>query len=167
MSDVRDITITLVRGGVERTVTPEALASELGLESVRPALLALLLRPLRPSGEPTEGERSFVPNVNVENILPENVPERSFSTEHEASSKRAHALAEQLARELDDRGSLPWFERVATALDEQVVTDALARALQVPEHMIRRSRAAYFTAIVAPLLRRVPDADRPPHAPRP
>ena len=67
MPKIKEIAVTLACGVVTRTVTPEELATELELSTVRPALLALLLRrsgpqPVpaagSPSGEPTEGALS-------------------------------------------------------------------------------------------------------------
>ncbi|MCC7540581.1 MAG: hypothetical protein IT379_30480 [Deltaproteobacteria bacterium] len=176
MPDLRDIAITLACGRFVRRVTPEALAAALGLATVRPALLSLLLRPGEPdtvpagpspSGEPTEGERSFGTNVNVpENILIGNVHERALVPRTNVAPERARDLADHLAQALDDPASLLWFRKVVQSLDEATVTNALDRALRVPEHAIRRSRAAYFTGIVAPLLRRTPAAEAA-HAPRP
>lgn len=182
MPDIREISVTLVCGRFTRRVTPEALAREIGVPTVRPALLALLLRPGEPDaspaglpitpGEPTEGERSFVPivpNVPIVNvqeyIFSGNVPERSETNvpthailDAPAAINAPHRLAKRLAEELGDPGSLPWFERVAECLDERTVLDALDRALRVPGHAVRRSRAAYFTKIVAPLVRQAPAA---------
>jgi hypothetical protein len=174
---MHEITITLARGNITRAVTPEALARELGVATVQAALLALLLRPddpelfhsrrSSPSGEPTEGERSLGPNVgsngrnvgrnvNVqENIIGSpNVNERSFPEKREALSEDASVLATELADKLEDHESLPWFRQVAETLDPLLIRDALACALNLPAHRLRRSRAAYFTSIVAPFVRR-------------
>lgn len=171
MLSIQEMSVTIACGSRTRAVAPEALARQLGLATVRPALFALLLGPVdpqpvpigsSPSGEPTEGERSFAPNVgtNGTNVdVPQkyilgNVSERSLPEGQEDFPESADALAKKLADALNDPGSLAWFRQVAETLDPLLVRHALVRALNVPPDRLRRSRAAYFTSIVAPLVRR-------------
>ncbi len=182
MPKIKEIAVTLACGVVTRTVTPEELATELELSTVRPALLALLLRrsgpqPVpaagSPSGEPTEGARSFErssgqsvgTNVRTDISGTRNVHERSFPERQQAPLREANALADRLARDLDDPASLAWYRQVAAALEEDLILDALHRALNVPAHRLRRSRAALFTSFVAPLVRQARSTQ--PYAPTP
>jgi hypothetical protein len=188
---IHAISITLACGAVTRAVTPEALARELGLGTVRPALLALLLRPadpdaiaVSPAVPPSTGEgREGVvpgPNVSAGNVsegpnvtertngtnvgpnvtdnkyfLGPNVTERSLPDKQEASSRNTDAdeRARELADALGDPESLAWYRKVLAALSPDVVQDAVSTATSVPASKLRRSRAAYFTSIVAPLVR--------------
>ena len=63
-------------------------------------------------------------------------------------ANHSEALATYLAERLHDWRSLAFYRKVARSLPEEVVRDALSRALDVPRHAIRRSRAAYFTTLI-------------------
>jgi hypothetical protein len=63
-------------------------------------------------------------------------------------------FADYLARRLGDEKSLAFYQLVAARVPREVVQDALNRALDVPRKNIRRSRAALFTSIVLPHVRR-------------
>lgn len=65
-----------------------------------------------------------------------------------------HSLASYLADALHDRKSLRWYELVAHTVPHDVVRHALTRALDFRRDEVRRSRAAYFTAIVKPYVAR-------------
>ena len=65
-----------------------------------------------------------------------------------------HSLASYLADALHDRISLRWYELVARTVPYDVVRHALTRALDFRRDEVRRSRAAYFTAIVKPYVAR-------------
>jgi hypothetical protein len=70
---------------------------------------------------------------------------------------RAQALertASYLADKLGDAKSMAFFRRVAEVLAPEVIRDALVRALDLRPSDVRRSRAAYFTSIIMPHLRR-------------
>lgn len=66
----------------------------------------------------------------------------------------ASPLAVELADRLDDWKSLPFYDLVARRVPADLIRDALTRALDVPSSRLRRSRAAYFTALVRPHLGR-------------
>ncbi|MCC6528479.1 MAG: hypothetical protein IT373_37885 [Polyangiaceae bacterium] len=65
-----------------------------------------------------------------------------------------HSLASYLADALGDRKSLRWYELVARTVPYDVVRHALTRSLDFRRDEVRRSRAAYFTAIVKPYVPR-------------
>lgn len=79
----------------------------------------------------------------------------------------AFDIAHHLAATLRDSRSLAWYRCIARRLPLEVIQDALARAMEPPEHEVRRSRAALFTAIVKRRLARLstPDANTPHPAP--
>ena len=60
------------------------------------------------------------------------------------------ALALLLARTFTDLKSLAWYRLVAAHVSFSTIRDALSRALELEPREVRRSRAAYFTAIVRP-----------------
>jgi hypothetical protein len=59
-------------------------------------------------------------------------------------------LADYLATRLGDEKSLAFYGLVARSVPREVIGDALGRALDVPRHNVRRSRAALFTALIRP-----------------
>lgn len=58
-----------------------------------------------------------------------------------------------LAERLRDPSRLALYELVAREVPRSVIQDALTAALDLAPEAVRRSRAAYFTAIVRPYLR--------------
>jgi hypothetical protein len=64
----------------------------------------------------------------------------------------ANWIAEDIARALEDPGSLRFFRKVALTVPLRVLSQALALALELRPDEVRRSRAAYFTALVRPHL---------------
>jgi len=70
-------------------------------------------------------------------------------------------FADYLARRLRDEKSTAWYQLVVRVVPREVVQDALARTLDAPRRDIRRSRAALFTSIVLPHVRRARRAPRP------
>ncbi len=61
-------------------------------------------------------------------------------------------IAVHLADRLADWKSLAFFRLVARSVPEQEIHRALRLALDIPRSEVRRSRAAYFTALVRPFL---------------
>jgi hypothetical protein len=59
-----------------------------------------------------------------------------------------------LADKLGDTKSMAFFRRVAEVVPAEVIRDALVRALDLRPSDVRRSRAAYFTSLIMPHLRR-------------
>ena len=55
-----------------------------------------------------------------------------------------------LAQKLNDEKNLAFYKFVVRRLPEEIIRDALMRALDVPQRNIRRSRGALFASIVAP-----------------
>lgn len=174
MSKIHDILVTLACGTVTRAVTPEELAAEVRLPSVRPALLALLLRPVDPQavhsrqpsplGEGGEGERSVGrnverldpsvgPDVSPKRISGANVAERPAAGQVMLLSEGIEVLAQEVAAALDDPTSVGWYRQAATELGSSVVRAILRQTLEVPAWKLRRSRAAYFTGICSRLIR--------------
>jgi hypothetical protein len=61
-------------------------------------------------------------------------------------------MPQMLAEKLHDEKNLAFYKFVVRTLPEDIVRDALMRALDVPQRNIRRSRGALFASIVAPQL---------------
>lgn len=120
-------------------------------------------------------------NVDGSEIVLEKRSVRSVPRDEEIESARAKdqepvaadvdRLASYLADRLGDAKSLPFYHRVASEAPREVVREALVAALDLAPADVRRSRAAYFTAIVRPHLRprapRTPPQNLPyaPHTP--
>ena len=89
----------------------------------------------------------------------------------EVSTGDTERLASYLADRLADPKSLAFYRRVAVLVPREVVREALVAALDLAPAEVRKSRAAYFTAIVRPHLRprvpRTPPLNLPyaPHTP--
>lgn len=63
-------------------------------------------------------------------------------------------LAEYLATRLEDMHSLPFYQLLVRRVSRTILETKLSQALAIPAHKLRRSRAAYFTHLVKPYLRR-------------
>jgi hypothetical protein len=61
-------------------------------------------------------------------------------------------MPQMLAEKLRDEKNLAFYKFVVRRLPEEIIRDALMRALDVPQRNIRRSRGALFASIVAPHL---------------
>ena len=185
---MKPVMLRLVRGDTSRELTPEDLAGPLQVPAatLRGALLGLMLRPTlgdvsREEQSRARGSEGPV-NVNGEDVngngaqenisfgsVNVNVAAGSDSDNQEELPEDAHALAMQIAEALGDGASLPWYRHVAETLSPVLIRDALLRARTVPAPQIRKSRAAYFTHIVTPFMRRArsqkPYADPPSSTP--
>ncbi len=62
-------------------------------------------------------------------------------------------MPNMLAEKLRDEQNLAFYKFVVRRLPEEIVRDALMRALDVPQRNIRRSRGALFASILAPYLK--------------
>ncbi len=62
-------------------------------------------------------------------------------------------MPQMLAEKLNDEKDLAFYKFVVRRLPEEIIRDALMRALDVPQRNIRRSRGALFASIVAPELK--------------
>ena len=62
-------------------------------------------------------------------------------------------MPSMLAQKLNDEENLSFYKFVVRRLPEEIIRDALMRALDVPQRNIRRSRGALFASIVAPELK--------------
>ena len=170
MIHVFDFRITLELGPHRRVVTLAALAQALGLAGHEAKLRSLLFaaacpEPVHnPFGEkkPTEtmGLSSLeeTKNGNDNNTIYSSFSfrrnrEDEGSRGEEGGSGSEH-LAVYLADRFDDWKSYRFFLLVASSVPREVIREALVRALDVPRRDVRRSRAAYFTALVRPHLAR-------------
>ncbi|MFO0590495.1 MAG: hypothetical protein U0441_23335 [Polyangiaceae bacterium] len=149
--------ITIELGGHRRTVPASALATRLAETDVHAAVTDLLfggqssLDDGEARGKGSEGVPGF-PETNEEKaslspFVPGEKGRGSREREEEAS-----ALAAHLADALADSHSLAFYQLVARSLPPEAIQDALTRALDLSPRDVRRSRAAYFTALVRPLL---------------
>jgi hypothetical protein len=62
-------------------------------------------------------------------------------------------MPQMLADKLNDEHNLAFYKFVVRRLPENVIRDALTRALDTPLRSIRRSRGALFASIVSPHLK--------------
>lgn len=171
MTNAFDLAVTLSLGSTRRAVPALELARLLGLPELPAQLLAVLLGQVpeavihSPSTVAGEHERDFLSSETNGNS---NLRFRTFSDSGEeeleasraacelavlnaaGSSTDAKRLAGYLADRLDDRKSLAFYALVASVVPREVVSAALASAIDLPARDVRRSRAAYFTAIVRP-----------------
>jgi hypothetical protein len=122
-------------------------------------LAAVLYSRTRPvTGKEESGSHEEKNEGNgTENIL----GQRSFGWDERprgdgvsARSQAAERTASHLADKLGDQKSMAFFRRAAEVLPPEVIRDALVKALDLRPSDVRRSRAAYFTSIIMPHLRR-------------
>jgi hypothetical protein len=164
----RELDITLSYGSHTRHFPLLSLAAALRLprQQLRDSLVGLLLASLESEGvysllegEPTEGksERSEpsepLPLETTIKPLPnEAFPEREVE---EGKPRDDRTLtAEFLASVLDDEQNLQALKLLVEGASTEVLKDALAETLAVPIERIRKSRGAYFTALVRRLTER-------------
>jgi hypothetical protein len=155
LSKLGDLQITLSRAGRTCTLTGAELAKLVDSPGMVIRLAAVLYSRTRPIMGKNDALREE--ETNEENIL----GQRSFGWEEgskrQGLSARAQAVertASYLAEKLGDTKSMAFFRRVAEVLAPEVIRDALVRALDLRPSDVRRSRAAYFTSIIMPHLRR-------------
>jgi len=127
-SPIDDLQVTLERAGRRCTVFGSELVDVLGSPGVVLRLAAILYARSRPpiGLEGTTG---------MSNATPEQI-------------------ASYLADKLEDAKSLAFFRRVAEVVPAVTIREALVTALDLRPSEIRRSRAAYFTSLIMPHLRR-------------
>lgn len=165
LSKLGDLQITLSRSGRTCTLTGAELAKLVDSPGMVIRLAAVLYSRTRPvtGKEGTSGKGEVVRQEKVreqngtENIL----GQRSFGWDAgsggdgvSARAQAAERTASYLAEKLGDTKSMAFFRRVAEILAPEVIHDALVKALNLRPSDIRRSRAAYFTSIIMPHLRR-------------
>jgi hypothetical protein len=159
LSKLGDLEIALSRAGRTCTITGAELARLVNSPGMVIRLAAVLYSRSRPISEKGNASRQGEPN---EQSATESLPgQRSFDWEGRAKGEGGSArkqAAEQTARyladKLGDTKSLAFFRRAAEVLPPEVIRDALVRALDLRPSDVRRSRAAYFTSIIMPHLRR-------------
>lgn len=156
--------ITLELGTRRREFEAQDLAATFGLDDLEPALLALLFQGPYPQlvnkrrGTIGGGASRKENNENVSFVREEE--ERERGSRGEGREEEARKLASYLADRLRDAKSLALYLRITRALSESLVRDCLSRALDLPAREVKRSRAAYFTALCLPHLREREAADR-------
>jgi hypothetical protein len=165
LSKLGDLQITLSRSGRICTLTGAELAKLVDSPGMVIRLAAVLYSRTRPvtgkEGASWKGEvvrKEEKRNWNgTENILGQCSFGWDAGSGGDVVSARAQAAertASYLAEKLGDRKSMAFFRRVAEVLAPEVIRDALVRALDLRPSEVRRSRAAYFTSIIMPHLRR-------------
>jgi hypothetical protein len=170
LSKLGNLEITLARSGRTCSLTGAELAKLLDSPAIVIRLAAVLYSRSRPGTgrEVATGDAAMVGHQESNGPSgKESIRgQRSFAWDErskgEGVSVRAQAAertASYLADKLGDRKSLAFFRRVAEVLPPEVIRDALARALDLRPSDVRRSRAAYFTSIIMPHLRRCEPKD--------
>jgi len=165
LSKLGDLEITLARAGRSCALTGAELAQLLDSPGIVIRLAAVLYSRSRPvtgnSGATEKGEAVRQEEGNersgMENVLGQRSfawDERAKGEEVSARGQAAERTASYLADKLGDSKSMAFFRRVAEVLPPEVIRDALVKALDLRSSDIRRSRAAYFTSLIMPHLRR-------------
>lgn len=152
--------ITLELGTQRREFEVAELASVLDLDGLEPALLALLFRGPCPQvankGRGTLGgevaRKESNANGDIYSLVREG-EERERGCRGKEREEGAEALAQYLADRLDDRKSLAFYRRLARTVPAETIRACLVRAIDLPPSSVRRSRAAYFTALCLSHLR--------------
>jgi hypothetical protein len=159
-NSVGDLEITLSRLGRSCLLTGSELARLLS-----PGIVIRLAAILYARSHPSVGRKgttgaSQQEEADEPNGTQTGSKQRSFWDERprgdgiSACRQSAEQTASYLADKLGDAKSMAFFRRVAEVLPAEVIRDALVAALDLRPCDIRRSRAAYFTSLVMPHLRR-------------
>jgi hypothetical protein len=159
LSKLGDLEIVLSRAGRTCTITGAELAKLVDSPGMVIRLAAVLYSRSRPI---TRNGAALRPGEPSEQNSTESLPgQRSFDWEGgsegetgAAPKQAAERTASYLADKLGDTKSLAFFRRASEVLPPEVIRDALVRALDLRPSDVRRSRAAYFTSIIMPHLRR-------------
>jgi hypothetical protein len=165
LSKLGDLEITLARAGRIYTLTGAELAKLVDSPGMVIRLAAVLYSRTRPvtgkEGASAKGEVDRQEKARerdgTENILGQcsfGWDARSGGDRVPTRAQAAERTASYLAEKLGDTKSMAFFRRVAEVLAPEVIRDALVRALDLRPSEVRRSRAAYFTSIIMPHLRR-------------
>ena len=164
LSKLGDLEITLSRAGRTCALTGAELAQLLDSPGVVIRLAAVLYSRSRPvvgrEGTAKKGGAAKQEETNGRNGMENVLGQRSFGWEEsrrEGVSSRGQAAertASYLADKLGDPKSIAFFRRAAEVLPPEVIRDALVKALDLRPSDVRRSRAAYFTSLIMPHLRR-------------
>jgi len=157
MQPISDFCVILRFGERERSFSAQELAAKLELPNLRFQLIGLVLGPdfpqfvhEREGGKGVERVPRIPGTVNGEKSSFKTVPVREWEggvgEGRETSAKTASAA--HLADALGDWSSIAFFRRVVERVPAEVIREALVAALDVPRKEVRRSRAAYFTAVL-------------------
>ena len=166
LSKLGDLEITLARAGRTCARTGAELAQLLDSPGIVIRLAAVLYSRSRPvtgnSGATEKGEAVRQQEEGTERSgMGSVLGQRSFGWDGESRregvstrGQAAERTASYLADKLGDFKSMAFFRRVAEVLPPEVIRDALVKALDLRPADVRRSRAAYFTSLIMPHLRR-------------
>lgn len=157
LSKLGDLEITLSRASRTCTVTGAELAKLVDSPGMVIRLAAVLYSRTRPVAGREESAGREEARNQTENVLGQRSfgwDQRPKGEELSARAQAAERTASYLADKLGDRKSMAFFHRAAEVLPPEVIRDALATALDLRPSDVRRSRAAYFTSIIMPHLRR-------------
>jgi hypothetical protein len=144
--------ITLAASGRSRTFTGAELARLLDSPGIVVRLAAVLYsRPGRQAaGKRTTGREENAAQEQRSFRWNDGARDQSISEREQAVERTASYLADKLG----DPKSIAFFRRIAEVLPAEVIRDALVKALDLRPANVRRSRAAYFTSLIMPDLRR-------------
>jgi hypothetical protein len=161
LSKLGDLEITLSRSGRTCTLTGAELARIFDSPGIVIRLASVLYSRSRPITEAATGTEETVGQEATNGGNQENLGQRSFGWVEgsggrgfPAGGQAAEQAASYLADKLGDPRSMAFFRRVAEVLPPEVIREALVTALDLRPADVRRSRAAYFTSLIMPHLRR-------------
>jgi hypothetical protein len=159
LSKLGNLQITLARSGRICTVTGAELAKLVDSPGMVVRLAAVLYSRSRPVAEKagTTGKEEAVRQNGAEDVFGQRSfgwDEKSLGDRVSVRAQAAERTASYLADKLGDPKSIAFFRRAAEVLPPEVIRDALVKALDLRPSNVRRSRAAYFTSLVMPHLRR-------------
>jgi hypothetical protein len=161
LSKLGDLKITLSRSGRTCTLTGAELAQLFDSPGIVIRLASALYSRSRPITETATGKEETVGQEATKGGNQEILGQRSFGWVEGSGQKgfpargqAAEQTASYLADKLGDPKSMAFFRRVAEVLPPEVIREALVTALDLRPADVRRSRAAYFTSLIMPHLRR-------------
>lgn len=133
------------------------LARRTGDPSLPGALAAMLIHPQSVHEEGGEGVGVASPPTETVTVLDQPFQNQTVRGREggpgETQGRELELRAMALADALCDPSSLAFFRRVVETVSPELIREALVAALDVPRRELRRSRGAYFTAVLRRLRR--------------
>ncbi len=166
LGDMLPLTVTLRHGRASCSLPARLLGHLLAMPNLEAALLRLVDPQLIHEGRGTiGGEKSVGLPGTIRNGIQKSIsgpfPLKGVrgtrgEGENDAQSRdvdNSERIARHVAAALNDEKSIAWYRIVARRVGQDIIREALSRALDVPARDLRRSRGAIFTALVRPHLK--------------